>query len=88
MNHSYYLSPLPKKPNYLKQVVFTISAALFVAAIVFSVNQAVKAMRVNCGSFNSRGSAQTAFNSNPRLYARLDANRDGVVCQDFKYRHD
>lgn len=36
----------------------------------------------NCDDYNSQAEAQTAFNANPECRADLDADNDGIACEE------
>lgn len=37
-----------------------------------------------CGDFTSRAQAQAAYNSNKSCYKNLDADGDGIACENLK----
>lgn len=73
-----------EKRAYINPVFQSIVAFILLVSclIVFKV----EANKIRCAEFESRETAQFAYDLNPKLFAKLDGkDKDGKVCEYYKY---
>lgn len=61
-------------------IAIVILAGSFGAARIYAEFQ-----KYDCGSFPSRGAAQSAYEGNKIFYKDLDRDQDGRACQAYRY---
>lgn len=71
----------------LKVSLISLTVLLVVIPFGLYKTQKVSASnKINCGAFPSQYVAQQAFDFDKTFYARLDRDKDGKACENYKYK--
>lgn len=81
VNHHFLLSPHKNDNMISKKISFIFCIASLV--LIFSCSKEEKVcFDTNCADYTSQSAAQSAFNADPECRSDLDADNDGIACEE------
>lgn len=69
---------------YINKYVFSFLGLILIVFMGITGHKEALAKKINCDSFMTQSDAQKTFDSNRRLYHRLDSDGDAVACEQLK----